>query len=133
MQLLEKTIAACTNLEYPNNKFKIHVCDDGRRESLKILCSNYKVNYISREDNEGAKAGNINNALKFLTGDLFAVLDADMIPKKSFLLKLWDIFQMKIWLLFKHLRFIITRICINIIFLKIYQMNKTFYERYSGS
>ena len=87
LQLLEKTIAACTNLEYPNNKFKIHVCDDGRRESLKILCSNYKVNYISREDNEGAKAGNINNALKFLTGDLFAVLDADMIPKKEFLTK----------------------------------------------
>ena len=34
-----------------------------------------------------AKAGNINNALKFLKGDLFVVLDADMIPKKCALSK----------------------------------------------
>ena len=87
LNLLEKTIAACTNLEYPNGKFKIHICDDGRRNDLKNLCKRYNVNYITRNDNEGAKAGNINNALKYLKGDLFAVLDADMIPKKEFLLK----------------------------------------------
>lgn len=87
LNLLEKTIAACTNLEYPNGKFKIHICDDGRRNDLKNLCKKYNVNYITRNDNEGAKAGNINNALKYLKGDLFAVLDADMIPKKEFLLK----------------------------------------------
>lgn len=87
LNLLEKTIAACTNLEYPNGKFKIHVCDDGRRNDLRKLCKRYKVNYITRNDNEGAKAGNINNALRYLEGDLFAVLDADMIPKKEFLLK----------------------------------------------
>ena len=83
--LLEKTMAAATNLNYPKNKLKIHICDDGRRENLKSLCSKYKVNYITREDNEGAKAGNINNALKQITGDLFAVLDADMIPRQEFL------------------------------------------------
>ena len=38
LNLLEKTIAACTNLEYPNGKFKIHICDDGRRNDLKNLC-----------------------------------------------------------------------------------------------
>lgn len=85
LYLLEKTIAASTNLNYPKYKFKIHVCDDGRRDSLKLLCEKYNVNYITRDNNEGAKAGNINNALKYLKGDLFAVLDADMIPKKEFL------------------------------------------------
>ena len=85
LYLLEKTIAASTNLDYPKYKFKIHVCDDGRRDSLKLLCEKYNVNYITRDNNEGAKAGNINNALKYLKGDLFAVLDADMIPKKEFL------------------------------------------------
>ena len=85
LYLLEKTIAASTNLDYPKYKFKIHVCDDGRRDSLKLLCEKYNVNYIKRDNNEGAKAGNINNALKYLKGDLFAVLDADMIPKKEFL------------------------------------------------
>lgn len=87
LNLLEKTIAACTNLEYINDKFKIHICDDGRRKDLKKLCEKYNISYITRDNNEGAKAGNINNALKYLKGDLFAVLDADMIPKKEFLLK----------------------------------------------
>ena len=87
LSLLEKTIAASTNMNYPHDKLKIYVCDDGKRDTLKLLCYKYKVNYITREDNEGAKAGNINNALKQITGDLFAVLDADMIPREEFLKK----------------------------------------------
>lgn len=87
LSLLEKTMAAATNMNYPKDKLKIHICDDGRRENLKSLCSKYKINYITREDNEGAKAGNINNALKQINGDLFAVLDADMIPRQEFLEK----------------------------------------------
>ena len=87
LSLLEKTIAASTNMNYPHDKLKIYVCDDGKRDTLKLLCDKYKVNYITREDNEGAKAGNINNALKQITGDLFAVLDADMIPREEFLKK----------------------------------------------
>lgn len=87
LDLLEKTIVASIGMEYDKNKFKVYVCDDGRRDSLKRLCKKYKVNYITREDNEGAKAGNINNVLKYIKGDLFAVLDADMIPKKDFLSK----------------------------------------------
>lgn len=88
LDLLEKTIVASIGMEYDKDKFKVYVCDDGRRDSLKRLCKKYKVNYITREDNEGAKAGNINNALKYIKGDLFAVLDADMIPKKDFLSKI---------------------------------------------
>ena len=87
LYLLEKTMAACTNLDYPEHKICIHVCDDGRRNELKELCKEYNINYITREDNKGAKAGNINNALKQLKGDLFAVFDADMIPKKEFLIR----------------------------------------------
>ena len=87
LNLLEKTIAASTNLKYPKHKLKIYVCDDGRRDTLKKLCDKYNVSYITRDNNEGAKAGNINNALKYITEDLFAVLDADMIPREEFLEK----------------------------------------------
>ncbi|WP_133015619.1 glycosyltransferase [Clostridium cuniculi] len=87
LDLLQKTIIASKNLDYPQNKLKIYVCDDGHRTELKNLCRKYNVNYITRDNNEGAKAGNINNALNIITGDLFAVLDADMIPKKNFLTK----------------------------------------------
>lgn len=87
LDLLQKTIIASKNLDYPQNKLKIYVCDDGHRTELKNLCRKYNVNYITRDNNKGAKAGNINNALNIITGDLFAVLDADMIPKKNFLTK----------------------------------------------
>ena len=93
LQLLEKTIIASTQMAYPKNKFKVYVCDDGRRDELKALCKKYGVNYITREDNKGAKAGNINNALKYIKGDLFLVLDADMIPKKEFLQKTIGYFE----------------------------------------
>lgn len=85
LYLLRMTIAAATNIEYPQSRFKIYVCDDGRRSELKKMCTQYGVEYITRDNNEGAKAGNINNALRHISGDLFAVLDADMIPKKEFL------------------------------------------------
>lgn len=85
LELLKKTIVASKNLNYPKNKFKVYVCDDGKRNELKELCKLYDVNYITRNDNKGAKAGNINNAINIISGDLFAVLDADMIPKKEFL------------------------------------------------
>lgn len=87
LDLLEKTIVASIGMDYIKNKFEVYVCDDGKRNSLRKLCKKYNVKYITREDNEGAKAGNINNALKYIKGDLFAVLDADMIPKKDFLSK----------------------------------------------
>lgn len=93
LQLLEKTIIASTQMAYPKNKFKVYVCDDGRRDELKALCKKYGVNYITREDNQGAKAGNINNTLKYIKGDLFLVLDADMIPKKEFLQKTIGYFE----------------------------------------
>ncbi len=85
--LLEMTMAAAVNMEYPEGLMKVHICDDGKREELKNLCAKYGINYITRTDNKGAKAGNLNNALNVVTGDLFVVLDADMIPKPNFLLK----------------------------------------------
>lgn len=95
LDLLKKTIVASKNLNYPKNKFKVYVCDDGKRDELKKLCKEYDVNYITRNDNKGAKAGNINNALSIINGDLFAVLDADMIPKKEFLAKTVGYFSNK--------------------------------------
>ncbi len=84
--ILSKTILAAQNLNYPKDKYKIYVLDDGNRSELKKLCDNfYHVNYISREKNINAKAGNINNALKQTDGEFFTVLDADMICKPDFL------------------------------------------------
>lgn len=95
LELLKKTIVASKNLNYPKDKFKVYVCDDGKRNELKEVCKQYNVNYITRNDNKGAKAGNINNAINIINGELFAVLDADMIPKKKFLNKTVGYFSNK--------------------------------------
>lgn len=84
-KLLEKTIIGALNLEYEKSKLKIYVCDDGNRKNIKKLCDYCGVNYISRSTNEGAKAGNINNALLKTYSELFVVLDADMVCTKEFL------------------------------------------------
>jgi cellulose synthase (UDP-forming) len=83
--LLERTILAALNLEYDHKKLHIYVCDDGRRASIRRLCRTCGVGYITRPTNEHAKAGNINHALSKTSGELFAVLDADMICTKAFL------------------------------------------------
>lgn len=87
LYLLEMTMAAALNLNYPQERFCIYICDDGHREKLKELCQQYGIYYITRDNNHGAKAGNINHALSLTNGDLFAVLDADMIVQPDFLQK----------------------------------------------
>lgn len=87
IDLLRKTMLAALELKYNKSKLNIYLCDDGRREAVKNLSQEYGVNYITREDNKGAKAGNINNAFKLTNGELVAILDADMIAKRNFLIK----------------------------------------------
>ena len=83
--ILKTTIAACKNMDYPKDKLLIYICDDGHRSEVKDLCSEMGVNYITRDTNEHAKAGNLNNALKHTSGEFVLLLDADMIPKSYFL------------------------------------------------
>ena len=95
VSLLEKTILASTQIEYPKDKLKVYVLDDGKNNKLEKICKQYEVNYITRENNEFAKAGNINNALKQINGEYFLVLDADMIPYKNILEKTIGYFENK--------------------------------------
>ena len=44
------------------------------------------VGYIDREDHKGAKAGNLNHAMSVTHAPLIATFDADMIPKRDFLM-----------------------------------------------
>ncbi len=87
ISLLKKTVVAALNIDYPTEKLNVYVCDDGNRMEVGDLCMEYGAHWMTRKDNKGAKAGNINHALSKTTGDLFLVLDADMIPKRNFLSK----------------------------------------------
>ncbi|WP_138315074.1 glycosyltransferase family 2 protein [Rhodoluna limnophila] len=63
----------------------IWLCDDGRREEMRLLAEKYGINYQVRDNNRYAKAGNINAVLPKLKGDLILVLDADHVPSPDFL------------------------------------------------
>jgi cellulose synthase (UDP-forming) len=59
---------------------QIHVLDDGKRASMRAVCEEENVNYISRSTNEGFKAGNLRNALEQTSGDFIVICDADTRP-----------------------------------------------------
>ena len=86
--LLEKTLISCKQMEYPDpNKVHIYLCDDGNRQEVKELAERLYINYITREEHKDAKAGNLNHALQLSHSPYIAVFDADMMPKKKFLMK----------------------------------------------
>ena len=91
LAVLEKTIVGARSLEWPN--VNVYVLDDGRRAWLRDYCAEKGVGYITRPDNLGAKAGNINHALTLTDGDFVAVFDADFIPQRSFLMRLMGFFE----------------------------------------
>lgn len=83
--IIRKTVLACLNLDYPKEYLKIWVCDDGRRDEIKRMAGDLGVMYLTRPTGEHAKAGNLNNALRYLNGELMLTLDADMMPLPDFL------------------------------------------------
>ncbi len=102
--ILATTIAAAKSMDYPAHKLNVWLLDDGgtdqkcndknpekaeaakqRRLSLQALCGQLGAIYLTRARNEHAKAGNMNNALGHLTGEIVVVFDADHAPFRAFL------------------------------------------------
>jgi cellulose synthase (UDP-forming) len=80
-------VLICT---FNENRFILEQTIDGRREWLRQLCEEHGCGYITRRDNDHAKAGNINNALIYLCDlgtppEFISILDADFVPKPDFL------------------------------------------------
>ena len=87
VDLVRKTVNGCIHMQYPDKKkVHIYICDDGNREEMRILAEKMGVNYITRTEREGAKAGNLNNAMQHTNSPLIATFDADMIPMHDFLI-----------------------------------------------
>lgn len=80
--VLLPTIAAAVALEPAHETW---VLDDGRRPAIAKLARDLSARYLTRPDNEHAKAGNLNHALEVIDADLVAVLDADHIARADLL------------------------------------------------
>ena len=87
LEVVERSILSAIALDYPN--FTVWVLDDTRRDWLRRYCERVGVQHVTRPDNKGAKAGNLNNGLAATARDTNApvilVLDADFAPRRDFL------------------------------------------------
>ena len=106
IELVAPTLAAAKRMIYPAGKLNVFLLDDGgteakigsnkpdaaaralsRRKAMQALCAELGVRYLTREDNNHAKAGNLNNGLANSAGDIVAVFDADHVPAEDFLIE----------------------------------------------
>ncbi len=95
-EILERTIIGAMAMDYPD--YDVWVLDDGRRGWLKDLAQEIGCNYLTRPDNNHAKAGNINHALDYIAKhgvppDFISILDADFVPGKNFLWRTLTLFR----------------------------------------
>lgn len=92
LEVLEKTIVGALALDWPHDRLRVWVLDDGRRDWLREYCRKRGAGYLTRPDNSHAKAGNINAALRVTDGEFIAVFDADFVPRQNFLMRTIGLF-----------------------------------------
>jgi len=85
LYVVRPTVLAALNMDWPSDKFKVYILDDGRREEFRQFAEAAGCGYVVREKHTHAKAGNINEAMQKTTGDFVAIFDCDHIPTRSFL------------------------------------------------
>lgn len=77
-ELVRLSIRDAKAMRYPHPiDVVVHVLDDGRRATMRQVASEEGVNYITRDNNQGFKAGNLRNAMEQTRGDFIVICDAD--------------------------------------------------------
>lgn len=90
VNIIKNTVTAAKKLLGSHTTY---ILDDGKSDIVRQLAKTLQVNYIRRPSHDGAKAGNINYALKRTDGEFFAVFDADFVPSKEFLYETLPFFE----------------------------------------
>jgi len=85
LHVVQGTVLAAMAMNYPPDKLRVLLLDDGRRKEFRDFAARVGVEYLTRDNNTHAKAGNINHALRFLSGEFVAIFDSDHVPARSFL------------------------------------------------
>lgn len=95
--LVLDTVKSAAAVDYPKELLLVCLCDDGRdvdkREMIETLRPTHpNVFYLTRPDNDHAKAGNLNYAIQQHTADLIVTLDADFISRPHLLQRMMSYF-----------------------------------------
>jgi cellulose synthase (UDP-forming) len=85
LSLVKYTALAAMNIDWPADKLHVYILDDGKRDEFRKFAEEAGIGYMTRDNNEHAKAGNINSALARLDAPYVAIFDCDHVPTRSFL------------------------------------------------
>jgi len=85
LEVVRPTVLAALNLDWPADRFKVYILDDGRRPAFREFAAQCGAEYLIRSNNAHAKAGNLNHALTITRGEFVAIFDCDHIPVRTFL------------------------------------------------
>ncbi len=95
---VEKTINSVLNLDYPRDKIKLIVVNDGSKDDTKnvvenIINKNKDRNIVLINQENSGKGAALNNALKNCNSEYFVCLDADSTVKEDALKKMLPYFD----------------------------------------
>ncbi|MBW6400189.1 UDP-forming cellulose synthase catalytic subunit [Roseomonas sp. HJA6] len=85
LEIVRPTVLAALAMDWPADKFRVWILDDGRRPAFREFAESCGAGYMIRPDNKGAKAGNLNHALEHTDGEYIAIFDCDHVPTRAFL------------------------------------------------
>jgi len=83
VSVVEPTVAAATRMT--GAEVCVWLLDDGHSDEMRALADRRGAEYLRRDRREGAKAGNVNHALRYADAAYVVVLDCDHVPSPRFL------------------------------------------------
>jgi cellulose synthase/poly-beta-1,6-N-acetylglucosamine synthase-like glycosyltransferase len=91
--VVERLIDNICQLDYPKDRFEIHILDDSIDDTIEITknkveeykAKGFQIEQICRTDRQGYKAGALRDGMQFAKGDFIAIFDADFLPRPDFL------------------------------------------------
>lgn len=95
MYVVARLIDNIAKLDYPKDRYEIHILDDSTDETVTIAQRKvlyyrdrgFNIKHITREDRVGFKAGALKAGMQHTQGEFIAIFDADFLPKRDFLKK----------------------------------------------
>ncbi|MBB1430731.1 UDP-forming cellulose synthase catalytic subunit [Pseudoalteromonas sp. SG43-4] len=85
LSVVRPTTLAALSIDWPADRLNVYILDDGKRPEFKEFAEEIGVGYLARSDNNHAKAGNMNSAMRYTDGEYIAIFDCDHVPARSFL------------------------------------------------
>ena len=93
LYVVERLVDRIVQIDYPKDKFEIHLLDDSTDETVEISrkkvneykAQGFNIELITREIRTGYKAGALKDGMSRAKGEYIAIFDADFLPKLDFL------------------------------------------------